>query len=71
MPWEIIEELKNKRDVEGLIAALHDGDLREAAEEALVSLGPQAVEPLVTLLRDDEWNVREAAAEALGKIGDP
>jgi HEAT repeat protein len=71
MPWEIIEELKNKRDVEGLIAALQDGDLRKAAAEALVSLGPQAVKPLIALLRDDVLGVRKAAAEALGKIGDP
>jgi len=29
------------------------------------------VEPLIAALKDAEWRVREAAAEALGKIGDP
>ncbi|MDZ7413064.1 MAG: HEAT repeat domain-containing protein, partial [candidate division KSB1 bacterium] len=35
-----------------------------------VKVGGAAVEPLVGCLRDEDSDVREAAAEALGKIGD-
>jgi len=36
----------------------------------LVKIGKPAAEPLIKLLGDNDWNVREAAARALGKIGD-
>jgi HEAT repeat protein len=35
-----------------------------------VKVGKLAVEPLIAALRDKDWDVREAAASALGKIGD-
>ena len=36
-----------------------------------VALGSFAVEPLSAALKDEEWDVRQAAAEALGEIKDP
>jgi HEAT repeat protein len=36
-----------------------------------VALGALAMEPLIAALKDENEYVREAAAEALGKIGDP
>jgi uncharacterized membrane-anchored protein YjiN (DUF445 family) len=35
-----------------------------------VKIGIPAVEPLIGVLRDEDWRVREAAASVLGKIGD-
>jgi HEAT repeat protein len=37
----------------------------------LVSLGPEAVEPLIAVLRDDFRGVRKAAVKAMRDIGDP
>jgi HEAT repeat protein len=36
-----------------------------------VDIGPPAVEPLIVELKDGPTDVRRAAAQALGKIGDP
>ena len=36
-----------------------------------VALGSPAVKPLIAALKDESFSVRRAAAEALGKIGDP
>ncbi|MBS0152600.1 MAG: HEAT repeat domain-containing protein [Nitrospira sp.] len=56
------------------IAALKDGDwaIREDAARLLGQLkDPRAVAPLVTLLRDQDRSVREAAVDALRVIGPP
>jgi len=70
-----IEELKQKRDVKGLIRALgyvKDAKVRGGAAEALGELkDARAVEPLIGALKDRYTDVRKAAAEALGKIGAP
>jgi len=70
-----IEELVEKKDVEGLIKALKDKDInvRDGAAEALCKVGDErAVEPLTeALLKDKAWEVRRYAAEALGNIGVP
>ena len=43
--------------------------MRQAAAAALGKIGdPRAVHPLVDALDDREANVRQAAAEALGKL---
>lgn len=48
-----------------------DGLLRQSAREALVSLGAQAVSPLVLALQTSESDqVRWEAAKALGALGD-
>jgi HEAT repeat protein len=39
--------------------------------EVVVGLGAPAVPALIQALGDSDWDVRRAAAEALGKLGDP
>jgi HEAT repeat protein len=46
-------------------------DVLKAAEEALVNLGPAAVDPLAEKLGDKNSWVREDAASILGRIGSP
>jgi len=42
-----------------------------AAKEALITIGSPGIEPLILALRSDKNDVRRAAADVLGKIGDP
>jgi HEAT repeat protein len=73
-----VEKLKTKRDVNGLIKALnhplinHTCHLNLEAAKALGQLGdPLAVQPLIDNLQRSGFDVmREAAAIALGLIGD-
>ena len=67
-----IRRLEAKRDAQGLIKALtfKDAAIRIAAAEALAPMkDPQAVEPLVGLLKDDHSGVRLAAVAALSARG--
>lgn len=61
---EIMDELRN----------VEESELREGArQEAVLKLHPigrPSVEVLIEYLEDDDWVVREAAADVLGKIGD-
>jgi HEAT repeat protein len=70
-----ISGMKAARDVRGLIRLLNhrDVDIQYEAAEALGDLGDsRAVEPLVTVLKNDELSgIRWKAAEALSKIGAP
>lgn len=52
-----------------LIALNKHRDMGESAVNALSNLGDVAVPHLVTALCDKQWYVREAAARALGQIG--
>lgn len=65
--YRIDEVMDRLRDVE-------ESELREGArQEAVTSLHPigrPSVEILIEYLEDDDWVVREAAADVLGKIGD-
>jgi len=63
-----------------LISTLQDRDVRELAVAALGEIGARqtdpgvrsrAVEPLISALKDRAAAMRNAAAEALGRIGDP
>jgi HEAT repeat protein len=67
-------EPKVKDEVEIQIDLLKEKDWFRR-KEAAVTLGEmgdeRAVAPLITALRDDEWNVREAAEDALTLIGSP
>ena len=70
--WALVK-IGDRKAVELLIKALGNWDpgVRWIAAKALGQIGDQrAAEPLIQALRD-EWYVREAAAEALGKIGKP
>jgi len=67
-----IEQMKDERDVEGLIEALKstDSEKRAKAAEALGELRDErAIEPLIEALSDDDSTVRQKASEALAKIG--
>jgi HEAT repeat protein len=67
-----IPQLEAKRDTSGLIKALafKDAAIRMAAAEALAPMkDPQAVEPLVGLLKDENPGVRRAAVAALSARG--
>ncbi len=56
------------------LRAVEESELKEGArQEAVIQLhqiGRPAVEILLEYLEDDDWVVREAAADTLGKIGD-
>ncbi len=66
-------ELGDARAGEPLIKALGDGsrpDVSSCAAEALGKIGDtRAVEPLITALGDEDAYVRDAAKEALKKLG--
>jgi HEAT repeat protein len=76
-----VEELKVKKDVEGLIMAL--GYRKESVKMddvlvrgyAAMTLGKirneRAVEPLIQALQDKKWDISYLAIEALGNIADP
>ena len=55
------------RDVEG---ASEREEARMATVIELLDIGRPSVEILIEYLEDDDWLVREAAADLLGKIGD-
>jgi HEAT repeat protein len=69
----VIEE-KVKDEVEIQIDLIKDKDWFRR-KDAAITLGemgdPRAIAPLITALRDSEWNVREAAQDALAQIGPP
>ena len=56
-----------------LIEALSDTnrDIRDEAVNALVKLGPAAIDPLVAALKSKNDVVRQEATGALGRIRDP
>jgi len=58
----------------GGLRAVEDSSQREEARMAavieLLGIGRPSVEILIEYLEDDDWLVREAAADLLGKIGD-
>ena len=45
-------------------------EIRVAACAAFIKMGNQIVEPLIEMLKDQNWIVREGAVQALEKIGD-
>jgi len=69
----VVEE-KVKDEVEIQIDLLKDKDWFRR-KDAAITLGEmadeRAISPLITALRDAEWNVREAAQDALAQIGPP
>lgn len=70
-----VAQLKEERNVDGLMSVLlrnMDDDMREAAAQALGSLGDtRAVDSLIESLADPAPRVRKEAAKALGKIKAP
>ncbi len=73
VPAPNVDEMKDQKDVKGLIIALKDDDatVRYRAAQALDELRDlRAVWPLTNALRDEAVTVRARAAEALGRLGD-
>jgi HEAT repeat protein len=75
---EVIDVLKARKDVKGLIRVLryaNDPDLQSAAGTALVNVGeirdPGSVEALLAALNDRDADVREIAAVACHQVNDP
>ena len=69
-----IEKIKAKKDIQGLIKALHymkDDKIRESAADILGDIGDStAVLPLIDALNDKDRSVQLKAIVALGKIAD-
>jgi HEAT repeat protein len=64
--WFDDESLREK-----LVDLLRDSDMRERAASALAMQGANSVEALIDELGSEEPEIREAAATALGRVGDP
>lgn len=58
------------RAIEPLLPLLMDKDLEMTAASALCNIGSQAVEPLITMLKEENIRARRRAAWCLGSIGD-
>jgi hypothetical protein len=70
--WQIanaLEGIGDARAVEVLIKIMSDGYACDGAVDALISIGKPAVEPLIKALGDEDDDVRQAAKEALRKLG--
>jgi len=52
------------------VEALHDPDFRERATRTLIRLGDSAVPALLSMMHDDDPEVRHAASWAVGQIAD-
>ncbi|MFH1102593.1 MAG: HEAT repeat domain-containing protein [Pseudomonadota bacterium] len=55
-----------------LIALLNhpDAGVRYALKKTLIGFGPDAIQPLINALRQDDPDIQQAAAELLGRVGD-
>ncbi len=66
-------QLKEGPSAPALLRTMADeeGEVREAAQEAMVALGKGAVQSLIRGLEKPHWFVRQGSAIALGRICDP
>src|SRR5512137_2274045 len=68
-----VDEMKARRDFDGLFKALNNKRnvyLRRDAARALGEMGDSAaIEPLIAALKDPKKEVRDAAVEAIGRMG--
>jgi HEAT repeat protein len=63
-------KLGNERAIAPLIALLGNGEVNQAAAEALLAFGAKAVDPLIDVLKNGNGDARRAAAFALGELRD-
>jgi HEAT repeat protein len=68
-----IQALRDNKDVPALISALKHSDLhiQWRAAEALVTLGPEGMVPLIQALKRKNKDIRLGCIEVLGEIRDP
>lgn len=68
-----VKKLFDRRDVDGLVAVMADRDAQvcQQAMQALVTIGPPAVKPLIVALGDRREPVVRGAMDALAGIGAP
>jgi hypothetical protein len=73
MRAEVLGPVKDSHSAHRPIVDLGKGKtrVRGLAAMALGQVGEAAVDSLIDALSDKEWRVRRAAAESLGRIGDP
>src|SRR5262245_29123375 len=58
-------KMRNERAIVPLVRLLGDGEVNQAAAEALLAFGPAAVGPLMEVLKTGNGDARTAAAFAL------
>ncbi len=63
--------IRDERVLDPLLVQLRSDEFHEYATDALVELGPPAVEKLIAALKDRDETVRKQAVIALGRIQDP
>src|SRR5262245_21810318 len=63
-------ELNADKTLPMAVEALHDPDVRERATRTLIRLGDAAVPALLSMMHDDDPEVRQAASWAVGQIAD-
>ncbi len=66
-------EAKDPVAISALVTVLkkdRDGDVRAAAEDALVNIGAPALNSLEPLLKDQSWRVRRRGVRTIGRIND-
>lgn len=67
----LLGEIGDGWAVKPLIEALYYFNVREAAGKAILKIGKPALGPLMAALKHHHIPVRKAAAELLGRMGDP
>jgi hypothetical protein len=62
--------IKENKNISSMINAFSMPEKQRDAVDAIISIGKEAVEPLIMALKDENICIRGNAAYALGKIGD-
>ena len=70
---QVLGYIADERAIEPLVGALEDNNklVRREASTSLTRIGEPAFQPLINLLKHENWRVRGAAAWALGSMKKP
>lgn len=70
---ELLRDLKDPSSMDVFVTLLNDRNkwIRRQSSSALADYGEDAVEPLLTLIDDENWRARGGAVWALAKIARP
>ncbi len=66
---EALGKIGNGRAAGPLVRAMRNSNVRSAAEDALVNIGPSSTDPVIKGLEDSNSGVRLSAYRILGKLG--